>query len=242
MRNILLLMLLLAASAMPVRAQFGFGAGVTVVGDNVLQAGGDVAVLLRQDSIQYGDVAGKFGFYLTGRMKYPLGAVRIIGDASYIFFPAKEITLSGFEVNQDSTASATFDVGTSFIPINAGLEFVLPLPVVRPYIGAEFSYMFVSRTYTLIKADPGTEQPAGDVANKSAGENEAGLAIGAGAEFAVGPVALDLGARLNLANLFTRGTDGEQSMSFVQLGAVLYFGDLVGSGDKDKDDDDDDDK
>jgi hypothetical protein len=235
MRNLLLLMLLLAASAVPVRAQFGFGAGVAVVGDNVLQAGGDVADLVRQDSIQYGDVAGKFGFYLTGRMKYGLGAVRIIGDASYIFFPAKEITMTGFEINQDTTASATFEVGASFIPINAGLELVLPLPVVRPYLGAEFSYTFVSRTYTLIKADPGTEQPAGDIANKSAGENEAGLAIGAGAEFALGPVALDLGARLNLPNLFTMGTDSEQAMSFVQLGAVVYFGDLVGgSDDKDK--------
>jgi hypothetical protein len=220
----------IALWAIPAQAQFGFGAGVAVVGDNVLQAGGDLADLISKDSIQYGDVAGTFGAYATGRIKYGLGAVRIIGDASYIFFPAKEVVLTDYNVNTNQTGSATFEVGATFIPLNAGLEFVLPLPVVRPYLGAEFSYTFVSRTYTLVKADAtGTVSP--DIANQPAGENEAGIAVGAGAEFGIGPVALDLGARFNVANLFTQASD-EKAMSFLQVGAVLYFGDLVGGGDE----------
>jgi hypothetical protein len=233
LQRILLAAFLLAALPVVAHAQFGFGLGVAAVGDNVRQAGGELADLIRKDSIGYNDVAGTFGFYATGRIKYPVGPIRIIGDVSYIFFPAEEVTLTDYNVNTDQTGSATFEVGASYIPLNAGIEFALPIPVVRPYLGAEFSYTLISRTMTLVKADAtGTVSP--DVANKSAGENEAGLAIGAGAELAVGPVALDLGARFNMTNLFTKDTDIEKSINFLQVGATLYFGNLMSSdGDDD---------
>jgi hypothetical protein len=219
------LVLVLAGPAVA-HAQFGFGAGIAAVGDNISQAGGSLGDLLSADSLTYGDVSKGVGFYLTGRIKYGLGAVRLIGDLSYAFFPSSQVTLVDYSVDQQNQAgTATFDVGTTLIPINAGLEAVLPLPVVRPYLGAEFSYTLVSRTYTIARADANS-QFAADVANKPAGENEAGLAFGAGAEIAVGPVALDLGARYNLANLFTK-ENNEKQMSYLQIGATLYFGDLM---------------
>jgi hypothetical protein len=219
------------AGAGTLRAQFGFGAGIAAIGDNIRQAGGEVADLVQKDSITYQDVSNGLGFYFTGRVKYGLGGpLRIIGDASYIFYPASQVTLVDANFNGQE-ASATFDVGSTLIPINLGLEVTLPIAVVRPYLGAEFTYTFVSRTYTIAKGDPNNSDFGADIANKPAKENEAGVAFGAGAELAVGPVALDLGGRFNLTNLFTKGTD-EKSVSFLQLGATLYFGDLLHKSDK----------
>jgi len=204
------------------RAQFGFGLGLAAIGDNISQAGGELGDLIRDDSISYGDISGNIGFYVSARARFEMGMLRLLGDASYVYFQSSEITLTDAAVNlQDSTVDATFEVGTSMIPVQVGVGVALPVPVVKPYLAAHFGYTFVNRTYTFVSGSD--ELRRLDVGNRSAGDPEVGLAFSAGAEVALGIATLDVGLRYNLANLFTT-SDGEEPMRYLQVGASLIFG------------------
>jgi Outer membrane protein beta-barrel domain len=203
------------------RAQFGFGAGIAAVGDNIGQAGGEVSDLFSKDSITPGDVSGDIGFYLSGRAKFGLGPINLIGDISYVYFQSQQVTLESVSVNSaDTTVRGEFNVGTSMIPINVGAVFALPTPVVKPYIGGQLSYTFVSRTYAFVSGAKEIEDKG--IQNKSAGDPEFGLSINGGVEFALGVASLDVGARYNMMNLFT-ADDGEKSMRYLQVGASVFF-------------------
>ncbi len=222
-----------------VHAQFGIGAGLAAVGDNIYQAGGELEDFLRKDKqeLTYGDISGDIGFYGTLRYKHPMGALRLTGDVSYIYFQASRITIvqisnTGTDPNNTDSLKATFEVGTSIIPINAGLEFTIPVDVVRPYVGAALSYTFFNRTYADAEGDQGLT----DISNRSAGEAEFGAMLGAGVELSVASLTLDLGLRYSLANIFSMD-ENEQDIRYLQLGATLYFGDLVGNSDDDSQDD-----
>lgn len=208
-------------------AQFGFGAGITSSGANLNQAAGNLSNLLQQDSITYGDVAGSFGFYLAARMKYPIGPVRLIGDAAYIYFPAKQTTLTMAGMS-GSDASAVFDIGGSYIPIGLGLEYALPTPLLHPYIGAEITYTYVNRTYAAVSGNTDMIQPS--LENRNTG-SDWGLMVGAGVEVNVFSVmALDIGARYNLENLLSK-SDGVADAKYLQVGASLFFGNIYGTSD-----------
>ena len=212
----------LACCATTATAQFGVGAGLAAVGDNVGQAGGELRDLLNKDSITYEDVSGDIGFYVSGRARFELGILRLLGDVSYVYFQSPEITLTDAAINaQDSTVNATFEVGTSMIPIQAGIAVALPIPVVKPYLGMHLGYTFVSRTYTFVSGSDELERL--DLQNKSAGDPEFGLAFSGGIEIGLGFATLDIGARYNLANVFTIDDD-EQSMRYLQVGASLMLG------------------
>ncbi len=224
-RTATLFWIVLAAAvcgATSARAQFGIGVGIAAAGDNIGQAGGELRDLLNKDSISYGDVSGDIGFYVSGRARFEVGIFRILGDISYIYFQAPEVTLTDVGFNAaDSTVAATFEVGTSMIPIQIGGAVALPLPVVKPYLGAHLGYTFVNRTYTFIRGNGELERL--DLSNKSAGDPEMGIAFSGGVEIGLGFATLDVGARYNLANLFTT-SDGEQSMRYLQVGASLLLG------------------
>ncbi len=206
-------------------AQYGFGVGIASSGANLNQAAGNLSDLLSKDSITYSDVSGGFGAYVTARLKHSLGPVRLIADAAYIYFPAKEVELTEVNVGGQE-AKATFDIGGSYIPIGVGLEYALPTPVIHPYIGAEVTYTFVSRSYAAVKGDVDAVSP--DLSNHSTG-SDWGLMVGAGVELNVFSVmALDLGLRYNLENLFSKESTAPHA-KYLQVGASLFFGDLYPS-------------
>jgi hypothetical protein len=214
--------IVIVATSCVAHAQFGIGLGLAAAGDNLQQAGGELADLFRKDSITYGDVSGSIGFYVTGKGKLELGKnLSLIGDISYVYFQSSELTLTDATVNQqDSTVSATFDVGTSLIPIGVGAEAGISIGPIRPYVGAQGTYTFVNRTYAYLRG--AQELKDADIGNKSAGDGELGVAISGGVQFGIGPLKLDAGARYNLANALTTD-DGEQSMRYLQVGVAALF-------------------
>jgi opacity protein-like surface antigen len=225
-----LLPLALAALALTgtASAQFGFGAGVASSGANLNQAAGNLSDLLAKDSITYTDVSGGFGAYVTARWKQPVGPVRLIADAAYIYFPAKEVVLTEVHVDPNHThqAQATFEVGGSYIPLAVGLEYALPTPVVHPYLGVQLTYTHVTRTFAAVRGDVDDISP--DLSNRGTG-SDWGLMVGAGVELNVFSVmALDIGLRYNLENLLSK-EEGVPDAKYLQLGASLFFGDLYAS-------------
>lgn len=215
------LMLTNAASA-----QFGVGAGLAAIGDNIGQARGELADLFSQEKITAGDVSGDIGAYLTGRVRFDLGSLRLIGDASYVFFKDAEVTLTDANANVgDSTGSATFTVGTTMYPIAAGATIAIPTPVVKPYVGAQVNYTIINRTYTIVSG--GSEWQSLQIQNRSAGDPELGLTLNAGVDLDLAFATLDIGARYNMMNVFSQAS-GEEPMRYLQVGASLFFG--VGGG------------
>ena len=212
----------LAMAASAAYSQIGVGAGLAAVGDNIQQAGGALADLIKKDSITAGDVSGTIGGYFTVRGRLPVAKIlAITGDANYIYFQKEEMVLTDLAVNPDSTAQATFEVGTSLIPLNLGVQLSFPSTVIIPYAGAQLSYSFVNRTYAFVR---GSDQlNSVTINNASAGENEFGVALNAGVDIALGKVTIDIGARYNLANLLTQD-DGENGMRYLQVGAAILFG------------------
>ncbi len=228
----LLLFVALGATA---SAQFGFGGGVATSGEDLRAATGNFASLVTADSITYSDISGGTGFFVSGRLKWSLaGPLRIAGDVAYLFFPARNITVTSLETNGQEV-SGTFDVGATMLPLSLGLDLAIPIPVLRPYVSAQAVYTFVSRTSAFVSG--ASELNTADVTNNWGDEGEFGAAFGAGVELVLGAVTIDLGARYNLADLFTSGSD-EPSVKFLQVGATLYFGSTLSSGDDDSDHDD----
>lgn len=202
-------------------AQFGAGLGVAAVGDNVDQAGGELSDLFQKETITLDDVSGNIGFYVTGRARIPVGPIRLTGDVAYVYFQSKNVTLTDVGANaQDSTVNATFEIGSSMVPIFIGAEFALPIPVVKPYIGAQVGYTYTSRTYSFVSGN--NKLRDFDLSNKSAADPEFGMALNAGVELSLGVAALDIGARYNLSNLFSQ-SDDEKAMRFLQFGASVFF-------------------
>lgn len=204
-------------------AQVGVGGGVASIGESVQKAGGEFESLFEKggEELTYEDISGEVGLYGMVGGKMSLGGVRLAGELSYAYFQASQITLTSLTVNDDTTVSATFEVGTSLIPISLGLEYALPIETFHPYVGAYPVYTIVNRTYTHIEGD----QVSG-IENASAGENEFGVGAEVGAEFGLGgTVGLGVRLRFTVMNLFS-AREGENSSGLLQLGASLWFGDL----------------
>jgi|GEM_PF-1945621 len=201
----------------------GIGAGIAAAGTNIGQAGGELNDFFQQEQITYGGVADRIGFYgsINGRLGL-LDFMRITADASYIYFQAAQVTLQSASINQaDSTVNATFEVGTSMIPIYVGGAIELPLPIIKPYIGAQVGYTYINRTYSYVR---GSDQLRDvDLSNKSTGDPEFGLAISAGVDLALGIATVEVGGRYTLANLFSTSGD-DKPMRYLELGAAVYFG------------------
>lgn len=216
--------IVLAAAIIPLlltsaSAQLGFGAGlgIAALGSNIEQASGELSDLFSKDSITYGDVSGNIGFYGTGRVRVKMDPIWIMGDVSYLYFQASEIQLRDFSNN-----SATFEVGTSMVPVNVSATFAIPAPVVHPYVGVGAGATFISRTYTFTGVDGSGSGPNWDVYNRSESEPEYGAQVHAGVEFDLGGMTLDTRLQYNMTNLFSSG-DNEDGLGYLQLGAALMF-------------------
>lgn len=222
---LLIIAVFLAAGASRAVAQFGagIGAGLVAAGDGVSQAAGDLKEFISKDSLTFSDATGNIGFTVVGRVRYALSELfRLNGDASVAFFSSENVQLTSASADlADTSVNATFEVGTTVIPISAGLHVGFPAGPLRPFVGADIGMTFVSRTYTFVSGNTGGVNQV-EIENKSAGDPEIGVALNAGADVTLGPVALEIGARYNLANLLSQD-DGEDPMKYLRVGLALIF-------------------
>jgi hypothetical protein len=233
MKRFSIRLLVVVACALPsaLHAQLGIGVGLASAGEDIRRASTGLTNLPSADSIRYGDVSNGLGFYASGRIKYSYGVIRLAADLSYVYFPASEITLT--EVHTGGESDATFHVGASVVPIGFGLEVTTPNEYVRPYAGAQLTYSIIYKTFAYVSGDTSIDRS--DVRNEWEGRNGLGVNVLAGVEFAAGDVlGIDIGARYNLTNLLSKGTD-EPAFNYLQFGLAIYFGDLYKDSDERKD-------
>jgi hypothetical protein len=222
MKHVLAKLLALIASTTIAHAQFGISAGMAAMGDNILEAGVNLTRVVGNDSLQYSDIGGVVGGYVMGHFRYGYGSyVRLNVDAAYVFIPAENIRL--VQASGESN-EAVFEVGSTLIPIAIGAEAVLPSRNVRPYLGAQVMYTVHNRTFAYVQGNE--EFNRDDIRNEWAGRDRWGMGFRGGVEFARGSLALDVGMRYNLADLFS-STEGTKDMNYLQVGVGLMFGELL---------------
>lgn len=232
MRRILLLTLIVPFLSPALVAQPGVGIGVASIGDDLRKAGGELEELFekRDEELTYQDLSGGVGFYgMVGfKSQFDNTGFRLAAEASYVYFQSEQIRLRSVSINDDTTFNASVEVGTSLIPIGLGIEYAIPTSPIHPYFGIYPTYTLVNRSYLLIEGNA----PAG-FENSSAGENEFGLAGEVGVELGIlNGLGLGLRARYSLANLIT-SDELEDSYGVLQLGAILWLGDLFDEDDPD---------
>ncbi len=215
--------LFVAATSVHAQLGFGLGAGLVAAGDGVSDAAGDLKDFLGKDSLTFTDVTGNVGFTIIGRGRWKMSEVfSLNADASVAFFSSENVQLTSASANlADTSINATFEVGTTVIPVSVGLQAGLPAGPLRPFVGADIGLTFVSRTYTFVSGNTGGVNQV-EIENKSAGDPELGLAVSAGTDINVGPIILEIGARYNLANMFSQA-DGEDPLKYLRIGASIIF-------------------
>ena len=228
-----LLVLTIVVGGRTASAQVGVGAGIASSGADIRQSSMRIGDVAGDDEVTYADISGGTGFFATARLKYGFaGPLRFAGDVAYIFFPSREITVTNVTINGEKV-SGTFDVGVTMLPVSAGIDVALPLPLLRPYVSAQAVYTFISRTSVWAGGD--TELNSTEVTNSWEEESEFGASFGAGVELSLGFGALDIGARYTMADMLT--SDDGASLQYLSLAATLYFGSTMGGGDDEDDDD-----
>lgn len=219
-----LLAVVLACGIVPqARAQLGvgLGAGLVAAGDGVTDAASDLQDFLSKDSLAFTNVSGSVGFTVIGRLRWSMSKVlRLNGDASVAFFSSENVQLTDARANlADTTVNATFEVGTTVIPISAGIQAGLPSGPIRPFVGADLGMTFVSRTYTFVSGNTGGVNQV-EIENKRAGDPEIGLALNAGVDVTIGPVVIEIAGRYSLANMLSQD-DEEDPLKYLRVGAAL---------------------
>jgi len=209
----------------PVHGQFGIGlgAGLVAAGDGVSQAAGDLQDFISKDSLTFTDVTGNVGFTVVGRVRYGLSRyLGLNGDASIAFFSSENVQLTSASLNpEDTSVNATFEVGTTVIPVSAGVSAGFTAGPLRPFVGADIGLTFVKRTYTFVSGNTGGVDEV-EIENKSAGDPELGVALNGGADLTLGPVVLEIGFRYNMANMLSQA-DGEDPMRYLRIAASIIF-------------------
>lgn len=219
----------LLGSLTPASAQLAVGFGVAATGEDLRKAGGELENVLTTDQseLTYDDVSGEVGIYGMIAYKHPLDKFRLTAEVDYAYFQNAEVKLTTFDVVND-TLRATFEVGSSLIPISLGVEYLFAASSLRPYVGVAPVFTLVNRTYTHLEGD----QISG-VESSSAGENEFGVGAEIGMEFGLTKgFGLGLRARYTLVNLFTADND-EASFGLLQAGLALVIG-KAGSEDEEE--------
>jgi hypothetical protein len=205
-------------------AQIGLGGGAAAIGKDVRHAGGELRDVLttESDELTYDDISGQVGIFAQAGFKFGFGGPRLAASIGYDYFQNSQVKLTKVNVGQSvESSSATFDVGTSLIPIAAGGEYAFPISTVRPYVGVYPTYTIINRTYTFVQGDGSLK-----VGNESAGENEVGAGTEIGIEFPIlSSMTVAVSARYTMMNLFTRG-EGEENQGLLHVGASVWFGEI----------------
>jgi outer membrane protein W len=201
-------------------AQLAVGFGIAATGEDLRKAGGELENVLttEQSELTYDDVSGEVGIYGMIAYKHPLGKIRLTGEVDYAYFQNAEVKLTTFDIVND-TLRATFEVGSSLIPISLGVEYLFAASSLRPYVGVAPVFTLINRTYTHLEGDR-----ISGVESSSAGENEFGVGAEIGMEFGLTKgFGLGLRVRYTIANLFTADND-EASFGLLQAGLALVIG------------------
>lgn len=187
----------------------GIGAGIVV-------PGGDIAQLpesVREDGWTEVEQRAEQGYFIEARAKLG-GTTALVGGISYNRF------LDAVSEYRDGEGrGVTLISSQSIVPLSVGLEHHFSDGMLSPYVSLEGTLSYFYRAYET----PRDGMPV-PFSIESSGEARYGAALGGGLSLDLTLLRFDLATRLQIVNLFGSTSTTEETMFYLQLGALAYFG------------------
>lgn len=160
--------------------------------------------------------AASVGYHIQAKYKFGLGeSVRFALGAGWHRFPEADIIIRNPQDNKTYVLTATSNI----IPITAGIDYSIIKSAIGVYLMGDLSYNYFINSV-------GLKQEYGDVpfAINDEAQPRVGVGFGAGVDFDLKVVTLDLAAKYNIANLINKENADEPDRSYFGLTLSVVFG------------------
>lgn len=160
--------------------------------------------------------AASFGYHIQAKYRFGLGeSVRFALGAGWHRFPEADIIIKNPQDQKTYVLTATSNI----IPITAGIEYSLVKSAMGVYLMGDLSYNYFINSV-------GLKQEYGDVpfAINDDAQPRVGVGFGAGVDFDLNLLVLDVAAKYNIANLINKANADEPDRSYFALTFSVVFG------------------
>lgn len=212
----ILLLALIFAGWSSANAEFGFSIGLSTPNDKI----NDIynSDRLDVDSIADGTLfreGAKSGYHILVKARFELSEKMVFfGGIGIHRFPQTKLLVK--DPNNPNITLAELYTNQNIVPITAGLNAYLFKDVIGIYGVGDLSYNYISSSVDI--ETKGIELPY----STTPSESRVGFGLGAGIDFDISLLKLNLEAKYNYTNLIGK-TDGEGDKSYFTLGLGVFF-------------------
>ncbi|ROL57234.1 hypothetical protein D9V84_04365 [Bacteroidetes/Chlorobi group bacterium Naka2016] len=193
----------------------GFSLGLATPNDQINNVYNSNKINLNNNLWNVAKESAKIGYYLSLNLNLPLSEnFNFKGGIALNRFPQSEIKLIFPGEPADTVILKSMQ---NFVPISAGFDLFLFRSVVSPYISGNLSYFYLVNSIDIVKMNQ--ELPI----SNSKIESRIGAGIGAGVDFDLEIISLNLEAKYWFVNLIGSG-DNEPKKNYLTVGIGIVFG------------------
>lgn len=157
----------------------------------------------------------KTGYHFGIKARMPLaGGLSFTGSIAYNKFPDTKLEITN---PNDPTNKVSLTTSQDIIPVAAGINYHIIRSVIGVYGLGELTYNYISNSVNV--DTKGVDIPI----SSSPSYNRVGANVGAGIDFDLFLVNMNVEAKYNFTNLIGKET-GESTKSFFSLSLGVYFG------------------
>lgn len=159
--------------------------------------------------------AASFGYHIQAKYRFGLGeSVRFAFGAGWHRFPESDIIVKNPQDQKTYVLSATSNI----VPITAGIEYSIVKSAMGVYLMGDLSYNYFANSVGLKQGDVDLPFAKGET------ESRVGVGFGAGVDFDLNLLVLDVAAKYNIANLINKANADEPDRSYFALTFSVVFG------------------
>lgn len=214
--TILLLTFMLAGSVNAQTMNFGFQVGLSTPSDKVADVYNSSRVQLNKDSI--GSLINNgmdAGYYIGVKGRIPLtDKIDLSLGLGWNRFPEAELTV--VDPKDPTKVLMTLTSTTNVVPITAGLNMYLFKSFLGLYATGDIAYNYISTSVDYKYS--GVDIPL----QKSPADSRIGVGLGAGVDFDLKILKLNVEGKYNYMNLIGKD-DAEKDKSYFTLGVGVFF-------------------
>ncbi len=204
---------LLSTGSVFAQSSFGIGLGLSTPNEAISSVYNNISTGTLDEDLRD---AAALGYHFQLKYRFGLGeSVRFAASAGLHRFPEADVVI----VDPRDNKTYNFVATSNIVPITAGLEYSLVKSALGVYLTGDLSYNYFSNSLDLKTGDGSI--PLG--INEDASYSRVGVALGAGVDFDLKVVVLDLTGKYHLANLINKETD-EPDRSYFALTLSACFG------------------
>jgi len=198
---------------------FGFQIGLSTPNDKI-------ADVYNKNKITMNDSTNQIGNFISDGMDvgYHLavkGRIGLSDNADFILgFGIHRFPQTTIEVKDPTNNEllATLGSNTNIVPITAGMNVYLIRSFVGLYASGDLTYNYISSTLEYIDDKTKVSVPL----TKTPSDSRLGFGLGAGVDFSLGLIMLNVEAKYNYLNLIGK-EESEGNKSYLSLGVGVYF-------------------